>query len=235
MVGATAAPARRSPPDRRDRRHRRSTSRSTTSATRPSAARAATKPTPTSTSTTSTFRAAARGRVFVGQRKEPFYIARRQDLRPVQPQSARRRKSAATRTTWKTRTSARIAIEVPIACLTAGGEPGHRRLHHGQRAPGPPAEPDAGLRPRTTPARKAAPGRRCRASACRWSTRSSSAWTTRTRSTPRKPKDDAPVRQLRDQPGAAGADRDPVPVRQGADQLPAHRPGDRVPDGHCRA
>ena len=51
----------------------------------------------------------------------------------------------------------------------------------------------------------------------------------------RKPKDDAPVRRLRHQPDAAGADRDRCSrAGQGADQLPAHRPGGGLPDRRRR-
>ena len=48
-----------------------------------------------------------------------------------------------------------------------------------------------------------------------------------------EPKDDGAVRRLRDQPDAAGAARGAVRRggREGADQLPAHRPRRGVPDG----
>jgi hypothetical protein len=72
--------------------------------------------------------------VFVGQRKEPFYIAVGKifDLFNLNPLGA---ESAATRTTSKTRTSARSRSKLPIACLTAA-RAGDRRLRHGQHAPG---------------------------------------------------------------------------------------------------
>ena len=67
-----------------------------------------------------------------------------------------------------------LALEVH-KCLPDQGRRRHRRLDHGQPAPGAAARPDADVAA-TRPARSsAAPGCRSRAWACRWSTRSSSA------------------------------------------------------------
>ena len=75
-------------------------------------------------------------------------------------------------------------------------------------------------RPRRSPA---APGPRSRASACRWSTRSSSACRTRTVQR-HQAEGRRPVRDLRDQPDAAGAARDRARRRRAS-----RRPTSRAP------
>ena len=62
------------------------------------------------------------GRVFVGQRKEPFYIAVGQifdlfNLNPLGPETSGNRNDL------EGKNVSAIALEVPIACLTTGGEP----------------------------------------------------------------------------------------------------------------
>ncbi|MGB9108836.1 MAG: DUF4331 domain-containing protein [Telluria sp.] len=62
------------------------------------------------------------GRVFVGQRKEPFYIAVGKifDLFNLNPLGA---ESAGNKNDLENKNVSSIALEIPIACLTAGGEP----------------------------------------------------------------------------------------------------------------
>jgi hypothetical protein len=118
-------------------------------------------------------------RMFVGQRKDPFAVNLGEtfDLINIKAPAVEFDANAekAPRTTWPSRTSPRSAWKCrPPACCT-------RRRPIPSSAAGPrPACARAGwsiLRPSrtTTPPRKAAPGCRCRAWACRWSTRWSSA------------------------------------------------------------
>ena len=62
------------------------------------------------------------GRVFVGQRKEPFYIAVGKifDLFNLNPLGA---ESAGNNNDLEGKNISTLAMEVPISCLTAGGEP----------------------------------------------------------------------------------------------------------------
>jgi hypothetical protein len=62
------------------------------------------------------------GRVFVGQRKEPFYIAVGKifDLFNLNPLGA---ESAGNKNDLEGKNVSSIALEIPIACLTAAGEP----------------------------------------------------------------------------------------------------------------
>jgi hypothetical protein len=62
------------------------------------------------------------GRVFVGQRKEPFYIAVGKifdlfNLNPLGPENAGNKNDL------ENKNISTIALEVPISCLTAGGDP----------------------------------------------------------------------------------------------------------------
>ncbi|MBK4734990.1 DUF4331 domain-containing protein [Noviherbaspirillum pedocola] len=62
------------------------------------------------------------GRVFVGQRKEPFYIAVGKifdlfNLNPLGPENAGNKNDL------ENKNISTIAVEVPISCLTAGGDP----------------------------------------------------------------------------------------------------------------
>ena len=153
---------------------------------------------PRSTSTTSTCPAARRrlqqtGKVFVGQRKEPFYIAVGKifDLINLNPLGA---EVGGNNNDLEGKNVSTLALEVPIACLTDGTEPvigvyTTASLRQGRLLNG--FDRRRTCRPATRRARKAAPGRRSRVSACRWSTRWSSASTTRTASTLRRPTDDA--------------------------------------------
>ena len=125
------------------------------------------------------------GKVFVGQRKEPFAVnlgvifdlfnvPGAADFTPAEaaflldPTDEGRGHRQP-----QTRTSRTLALEVPTTCLRRRRRrPGDRRLDHGQPAPGPAAEQRAEERLRHVDPSPAAPGRRFRASACRWSTRS---------------------------------------------------------------
>ena len=85
------------------------------------------------------------GRVFVGQRKEPFFIAVGKifdlfNLNPLGPEDGGNKNDL------EGKNVSSIALEVPIACLTVGRRAGHRRLRHRQHAPGPPAQPVACVR-----------------------------------------------------------------------------------------
>jgi hypothetical protein len=109
--------------------------------------------------------------MFVGQRKDPFVVNLGEtfDLINIKAPATEFDANAekAPRTTWpQERDHDRAGSAHRLPDRGRQHRSRHRRLDHGQRAPGPPAQPDAksghGRR------RKAAPGRRCRASACRW-------------------------------------------------------------------
>ena len=190
----------------------------------------------------------APGKVFVGQRKDPFAVnlgvifdllnvPGAADFTPAEAAFLldNSKKDAGTDDLADANVTT-LALEVPTSCLLASRRErsGDRRLDDGEPAPGVAAQQraeerppdlgadrrrvDAGLAPRHAarqrgrhrPARQGqvqqleAEGRR-------------------------------PVRDLRDQPDAAGAGRDRAgDAGHRADQLPAHRPGDDLPDRHQR-
>ncbi len=160
----------RRPAHRRDARAaaRASTSRSTTSAPRRSPT---TPPMPPSTCTPCRFPAArCTGRVFVGQRKDPFAVNLGEvfDLvnAPVSVITDPALIGAAPNIIDDKNVTT-LALEVHASCLVEGQRPGDRRLDHRQPAPGRAARPDARRRPPDRPRAAAAHGRRCRAWACR--------------------------------------------------------------------
>jgi hypothetical protein len=120
--------------------------------------------------------AACPARVFVGQRQDPFAVNLGTifDLvnAPVAVITDPALKGAAPNTIGDKNVTT-LALEVHRSCLT-------RRQRPTSSAAGPPpacARRACSTRPRraTRPARRVAPGCRCRAWACRWSTRWSSA------------------------------------------------------------
>ena len=126
---------------------------------------------PTRTSTTSPSRAAATGRVFVGQRKEPFAVNLGEvfDLVNIRTRSARFRDAEPNDLDDKNITS--LILEVPIACLCRRQDP----VIGGWTTASLPRNRDLDQRPaRAAIAASARPATwsRCRGSACRWSTRS---------------------------------------------------------------
>ena len=136
-----------------------------------------TRPTPPSTSTPSTSRAArCPAKVFVGQRKDPFAVnlgtifdlvnaPRRRDHQPALINAAR-----PTRSQDKNVTT--LALEVHESCLTAGTDPVIGGWTTASLRQGRLLNPNPPKRPPDDRRAAAAPGCRCRAWACRWSTRS---------------------------------------------------------------
>ncbi len=178
------------------------------------------------------------GKVFVGQRKEPFYIAvgKTFDLFNLNPLGA---EVGGNNNDLEGKNVTTLALELPISCITTAQRPGRRRLHHRQPAPGPPHQrlqqhrlerdrPGQGDEGRRRVDAGVAPGHAARQRGRHRHRRQGPLQRDQAEGRRR------PLRRLRDQPGAAGADRDAVPCCQGAHELPAHRPGDGVPEGPRR-
>ena len=114
------------------------------------------------------------GKLFVGQRKEAFAVNLGTifDLvnAPLAVITDPALINAAPNTIDDTNVTT-LALEVHKSCLTAGQRDRDRRLDHGQPAPGPLLNPHAEEGPPDHGDQPAAPGRRSRAWACRWSTR----------------------------------------------------------------
>ena len=81
---------------------------------------------------------ARQGRMFVGQRKDPFAHCPRAGLRPDQPQPARTRPVVATRTRSPQKMVTSFILELPTVVHRRKFQPDHRRLDHGEHAPGSP-------------------------------------------------------------------------------------------------
>ncbi len=172
------------------------------------------------------------GRLFVGQRKEAFAVNLGVIFDLVNAPIGVITDPALIGAVPNTIDDANVttlALELHKSCLVAGDEPssaaGPRRAC-ARRASSTPRRPRATRPPR----RAAAPGSRSRASACRWSTRSSSASRTRTASTPASR---ATTRQFADYVTNPTLPRLleialNLPEHR-ADQLPAHRPGHDLP------
>ena len=179
------------------------------------------------------------GRVFVGQRKDPFVVNLGEtfDLVNIKYPAVELNPLAefATDDSLADANVTSLVLEVPIACLTEGKgtiiggwtTASVPASAHVSSAPGQRARSDvadrragAGVAPRH------AAGQRGRHRA------QGQEPVQRQRAEGRRP-----VRRLRDQSDAAGAARGAVRRRgrQGADQLPAHRPGRGVPDRRRRA
>ena len=104
---------------------------------------------------------ATAGKVFVGQRKEPFYIAVGKifdlfNLNPLGPEVDGNNNDL------EAKNVSTLALELPISCITNGTRAGDRRLHDGEPAPGPPHQSVARRPASTSVGQEAAPGRRSR-------------------------------------------------------------------------
>ena len=172
------------------------------------------------------------GRMFVGQRKEPFYIAVGKifdlfNLNPLGPEVSGNNNDL------EHKNISSIVMELPISCLATASDPvvggwttsslrqgrllnpspelRHQQRHGGRRrlVAGLAARHAAGQRGRDR-ARRQGPVQHVQAGQRR------------------------AVRQIRDQSDLPGAGPDALPVRHGTDQLPAHRPGRGVPDRYRR-
>ena len=179
------------------------------------------------------------GRMFVGQRKESFAVNLGTifDLVNAPPEVVVGGNTPAGRalvpSTIADKNITSLALELPISCLK-GEQRRHRRLDHGQPAPGPGAEPARHLQAAGAggrgldadlPAVESAGERGGHRPARQGSLQ-------RQRAQGRRP-----VRRLRHQPDVAGAAGGAVRQRRrgGAEEVPARRPGGGVPDRRRRA